>query len=85
MADPSNFDMAKAMVMSGFNAGIDMTSEEGLAEFMVAYNQALTSEMPTIEPAVADAPRERVGRNDPCPCGSGKKFKKCCMGLGGSP
>jgi uncharacterized protein YecA (UPF0149 family) len=22
-----------------------------------------------------------VGRNDPCPCGSGKKFKKCCMGL----
>jgi hypothetical protein len=23
--------------------------------------------------------RERVGRNDPCPCGSGKKYKKCCM------
>jgi hypothetical protein len=22
-----------------------------------------------------------VGRNDPCPCGSGKKFKKCCMTL----
>lgn len=22
----------------------------------------------------------RVGRNDPCPCGSGKKFKNCCMG-----
>jgi len=22
---------------------------------------------------------ERVGRNDPCPCGSGKKFKKCCL------
>lgn len=21
----------------------------------------------------------KVGRNDPCPCGSGKKFKKCCM------
>ncbi len=21
----------------------------------------------------------RVGRNDPCPCGSGKKFKNCCM------
>jgi len=25
---------------------------------------------------------ERTGRNDPCPCGSGRKFKKCCMGLG---
>ena len=26
------------------------------------------------------APAVRVGRNDPCPCGSGKKFKKCCRG-----
>jgi len=22
--------------------------------------------------------QERIGRNDPCPCGSGKKYKKCC-------
>lgn len=22
---------------------------------------------------------EKVGRNDPCPCGSGKKYKKCCI------
>lgn len=22
----------------------------------------------------------KIGRNEPCPCGSGKKFKKCCMG-----
>nr|WP_243864209.1 SEC-C metal-binding domain-containing protein [Alkalibacillus almallahensis] len=21
---------------------------------------------------------DKVGRNDPCPCGSGKKYKKCC-------
>jgi uncharacterized protein len=25
-------------------------------------------------------PYKDVGRNDPCPCGSGKKFKKCCLG-----
>lgn len=25
------------------------------------------------------APRRKVGPNDPCPCGSGKKYKKCCM------
>lgn len=24
--------------------------------------------------------KKKVGRNDPCPCGSGKKFKKCCWG-----
>lgn len=23
---------------------------------------------------------EKIGRNDPCPCGSGKKYKKCCLG-----
>lgn len=28
-------------------------------------------------PFVHDTPP--VGRNDPCPCGSGKKFKKCCL------
>ena len=27
---------------------------------------------------VKDAKGEKIGRNDPCPCGSGKKFKKCC-------
>jgi len=26
--------------------------------------------------------QQRVGRNDPCPCGSGKKFKNCCMRKG---
>jgi hypothetical protein len=25
-------------------------------------------------------PFRGIGRNDPCPCGSGKKFKKCCLG-----
>lgn len=24
--------------------------------------------------------RKKIGRNDPCPCGSGKKYKKCCFG-----
>ena len=28
---------------------------------------------------------EKVGRNDPCPCGSGKKFKKCCSGKAQPP
>ena len=31
---------------------------------------------PPQEPIVRDEPK--VGRNDPCPCGSGKKYKKCC-------
>lgn len=29
------------------------------------------------QPYVREEPR--VGRNDPCPCGSGQKYKKCCL------
>ena len=29
-------------------------------------------------PVAGDVPAGKVGRNDPCPCGSGKKHKKCC-------
>ena len=32
---------------------------------------------PSVPPTVAGTPK--VGRNDPCPCGSGKKYKKCCL------
>ena len=30
-------------------------------------------------PTPAQQARGKVGRNDECPCGSGNKFKKCCM------
>lgn len=30
------------------------------------------------KPTLAGIDLSKVGRNDPCPCGSGKKFKKCC-------
>ena len=33
-------------------------------------------EMVGEKPIVREEPK--VGRNDPCPCGSGKKYKKCC-------
>ena len=30
-------------------------------------------------PAKVKKPKYRAGRNDPCPCQSGVKFKRCCM------
>ena len=36
-----------------------------------AYKQ-LTTNQPVIK-------KKKIGRNDPCPCGSGKKYKKCCL------
>ncbi len=35
---------------------------------------------PPVPPAVAPEITGRIGRNDPCPCGSGRKYKNCCMG-----
>lgn len=35
--------------------------------------------------AVYDQQRNKIGRNNPCPCGSGRKFKLCHRGIGNSP
>ena len=82
LSDPTNFGMAKSIFMSGTNSGYDMTSEAGMAEFMAAYNQSLLQSDTVPEtvsaPVTTVSRRQRIGRNDPCPCGSGKKYKKCC-------
>ncbi len=36
----------------------------------------MDGEVPKPRQVIREAPK--VGRNEPCPCGSGKKFKKCC-------
>jgi uncharacterized protein YecA (UPF0149 family) len=46
-------------------------SEDGEAEDSIAIGAAS-------EKTPAAAASQKVGRNDPCPCGSGKKYKKCC-------
>jgi len=40
------------------------------------FDQAVQEALPPVEPVRRDLPK--VGRNDACPCGSGKKYKKCC-------
>lgn len=52
------------------------TKEEVLA--MPDADTRFMQEM-NVEPTPRQAARKKVGRNDPCPCGSQKKFKKCCL------
>ncbi len=40
------------------------------------YEEELTEYRNISEPVRVEP---KIGRNDPCPCGSGKKYKKCCM------
>ncbi len=49
---------------------------EARAEEAVAAGAAGGAEADPAQPFVRDQPK--VGRNEPCPCGSGKKYKQCC-------
>jgi preprotein translocase subunit SecA len=53
---------------------IEREKEKELAELQLGGSGDTTAEAP--KPARRVAPK--VGRNDPCPCGSGKKYKHCC-------
>lgn len=54
LADPSNFGMAKSVVMGGMAAGFDMTSHEGMDAFMRVYNANLLTT--GVRPALAPRP-----------------------------
>ena len=44
----------------------------------LAFEQGRTKAPEKPEPQTPIRNAVKVGRNDPCPCGSGKKYKKCC-------
>ena len=43
LSDPSNYGMAKSIFMHGAQSGFDMTTQEGMEEFMLEYNKRLLS------------------------------------------
>ena len=53
---------------------------EMIAEQTERYDrQYFENFLPEAAATVIPRKLEKIGRNDPCPCGSGKKFKKCCL------
>ena len=82
------FDMFKDMmqqiradiVFHIFHLNLDMFNEHEIEERRERELEELNmigGEEPT-QGAQVIRSEEKVGRNDPCPCGSGKKYKKCC-------
>ena len=51
--------------------------EEDRMKKVVEQAEIVTSENKGSEISKQASPTNTVGRNDPCPCGSGKKYKKC--------
>jgi hypothetical protein len=65
----------------------DELSPQGLTEDLARLYNKLHAELGVRDRALlctasTQGRSAKVGRNDPCPCGSGKKFKKCCSETG---
>jgi len=63
---------AAQSAVADFTRNIQRKKEKEMAELQFAGGSSGTVEK---KQAVSD---KKAGRNDPCPCGSGKKYKKCC-------
>ncbi|MCP4262206.1 MAG: preprotein translocase subunit SecA [Planctomycetes bacterium] len=59
---------------------VSATSHDEVGQFAMAERQRAAAQAPQGEQVVKQIKLEqpKVGRNAPCPCGSGKKYKKCC-------
>jgi hypothetical protein len=92
--NPRNFGPAKTFTTAMLEAGIDPTDQAQVDAFLVQYNRRVQQmlprppkfappqpkfESPPIKPVAPLPPaKPKVARNAPCPCGSRRKYKKCC-------
>lgn len=54
------------------------TENNKFSPMIVLYNSKVFGEILGLKEEDEAPKYENIGRNDPCPCGSGKKYKKCC-------
>lgn len=85
-----NYNQSELEIIDFFQNEIDFGGKKALSAFidvLVPFMNSvprwlLGGDVP--KPVVKDnsqtfVSEKKVGRNDPCPCGSGKKYKKCCL------
>ena len=67
---------------AGFEAGFiespDDVAFDATEPAHFEVEDATQAPLPGVVETVVIDDEDRIGRNDPCPCGSGKKYKKCC-------
>ena len=72
-------DLLLVRIRTGEEVKRQRVAKESAAGTAEAMNAGAEKAKPKVKTAA-----EKVGRNDPCPCGSGKKYKKCCGRVPGS-
>lgn len=61
-------------------AATELVEKSWLKQMQIGPTPKQLRRKPILKPPVTNA-IGRVGRNDTCPCGSGKKFKYCCLNV----
>jgi hypothetical protein len=94
IADPMQFyspEMVLARIAAARSAGLleeerlGLDADEEWLEDELLEDEGWAEETDAFEDHAAFTPpytrqSPKIGRNDPCPCGSGRKYKRCCMG-----
>jgi len=55
--------------------GLDERARSSIPQDQLDAEEEILANTKPVDPIEA---KKEPGRNDPCPCGSGKKYKKCC-------
>ena len=85
--NPAFLTQVKAVASRMQAEGVNIKDQKAVMEWMQKHGKDLQSGQLGAAGPDGKAPPKQVtvvktgpdvGRNDPCPCGSGKKFKKCC-------
>ena len=79
---PSTVKAEVPALCGTFLTQLEAEGRLGGGKLLGAYVRALKdafADATSGKPKPVVRPGSRIGRNDPCPCGSGKKYKKCCM------
>jgi hypothetical protein len=92
--DPAHFGIAKTLVRTMEREGVNLSDEKAVRRFMESFNERLRHD-PTLLPLPFDVERGRTSSvskpwvwtpgapppdaTAPCPCGSGRRYKKCCL------
>jgi SEC-C motif-containing protein len=76
--DPETDSSGKVEFRAHYRRKGERIEHHELAEFRKANGVWYFYDGKMVTPGQVRRDTPKVGRNDPCPCGSGKKYKKCC-------
>lgn len=82
--NPQNWGIAKSFVMDAIASGVDMDNQDEFQRFLnfKMYQHNLKQSVKGFNSRNLFIRKEKkIGRNQPCPCGSGQKYKNCCFDI----